>query len=59
MSITNTILVVDDDPSIVELMRDFLENDNFQVVTAYDTSEAWELFQQRAVDCIVLKRSQR
>ncbi|MFC5652567.1 response regulator transcription factor [Paenibacillus solisilvae] len=54
MSVLNTILVVDDDPSIVELMRDFLENDNFQVITACDTSEAWVLFQQSPVHCIVL-----
>ncbi|RCW48009.1 response regulator transcription factor [Paenibacillus prosopidis] len=54
MSVLNTILVVDDDPSIVELLRDFLENDNFQVITACDTSEAWALFQQSPVHCIVL-----
>lgn len=54
MSLFNTILVVDDDPSIVELLRDFLENDHFQVVTANDTTEAWTLFQQNTVHCIVL-----
>lgn len=54
MSLFNTILVVDDDPSIVELLSDFLENDHFQVVTANDTSEAWTLFQQNTVHCIVL-----
>lgn len=54
MSLFNTILVVDDDPSIVELLSDFLENDHFQVVTANDTTEAWTLFQQNTVHCIVL-----
>lgn len=54
MSVLNTILVVDDDPSIVELLKDFLENDNFQVITAGDTAEAWALFQQSPVHCIVL-----
>jgi DNA-binding response OmpR family regulator len=54
MSLLNTILVVDDDLSIVELLRDFLENDHFQVITACDTSEAWSLFQQGPVHCIVL-----
>lgn len=54
MSLFNTILVVDDDPSIVELLRDFLENDHFQVVTANDTTEAWTLFQQNTLHCIVL-----
>ncbi|WP_139999778.1 response regulator transcription factor [Paenibacillus paridis] len=50
----NTILVVDDDLSIVELLRDFLENDHFHVLTACDASEAWTLFQQNTVHCIVL-----
>ncbi|MDQ0115173.1 response regulator transcription factor [Paenibacillus harenae] len=54
MGVFNTILVVDDDPSIVELLRDFLENDDFHVITACDTSEAWALFQQIPVHCIVL-----
>ncbi|MGG1554295.1 response regulator transcription factor [Paenibacillus ferrarius] len=54
MSDFNTILVVDDDQSIVELLRDFLENDNFRVVTANDTAQAWTLFQQHAVHCIIL-----
>lgn len=48
------ILVVDDDPSIVELMRDFLENDHFQVVTATDAAQAWTVFHQSKVDCMIL-----
>ncbi|MFD0713188.1 response regulator transcription factor [Paenibacillus sp. GCM10027626] len=54
MSLLNTILVVDDDQSIVELLRDFLENENFKVLTACDTSEAWALFEQNSIHCIVL-----
>ena len=54
MSGFNTILVVDDDQSIVELLRDFLENDNFKVVTANDAAQAWTLFQQHAVHGIIL-----
>ncbi|OMF21795.1 DNA-binding response regulator [Paenibacillus sp. FSL H8-0548] len=54
MSVMQTILVVDDDLSIVELLRDFLENDNFQVITACDSSEAWALFEQSTVHCIIL-----
>jgi len=54
VSALHTILVVDDDQSIVELLRDFFENDNFQVITAGDTVEAWSLFQQRTVHCIIL-----
>ncbi|MCM2535654.1 response regulator transcription factor [Neobacillus pocheonensis] len=49
-----TVLVVDDDNSIVDLMRDFLENGGFQVESAYDTSQAITLLQQKQVDCIIL-----
>ncbi|WP_425430051.1 response regulator transcription factor [Cohnella massiliensis] len=48
-----TVLVVDDDRSIVELMRDFLENDGFRVMTAFDAEEALALFREAAVDCLV------
>lgn len=55
MNGTSTILVVDDDPSIAELLKDFLEHEQqFQVFTACDASEAWTLFRKNAVDCIVL-----
>lgn len=54
MSDLPTILVVDDDPSIVELLRDFLENDNFNVITAYDSAQAWAAFEQGAIDCMIL-----
>lgn len=48
------ILIVDDDQSIVELLRDFLENDHFQVVTANDAEQAWTAFQHNTVHCIIL-----
>lgn len=54
MSVSKTILVVDDDQDIVELLRDFLENDHFQVKTACDTAQAWDIFKESSVHCIVL-----
>jgi len=54
MSEGSTILAVDDDQSIVELLRDFLEFENFHVITACDTVQAWSLFQQSSIHCIVL-----
>ncbi|NEU60169.1 response regulator transcription factor [Paenibacillus sp. ALJ109b] len=54
MSMYHTILVVDDDQSIVELLMDFLENDQFHVKTACDTEQAWAILQQHSIDCIVL-----
>ncbi|ANS74453.1 two-component system response regulator [Paenibacillus yonginensis] len=54
MYISNTILVVDDDPSIVDLLRDFLEHEGFAVLTAGDANEAWRLFKQHSIQGIVL-----
>ncbi|MFK7691858.1 response regulator transcription factor [Paenibacillus sp. HJGM_3] len=49
-----TVLVVDDDQSIVELLRDFLENERFQVVMANDATQAWTEFQRNPIHCIIL-----
>lgn len=49
-----TVLVVDDDQSIVELLRDFLENDHFKVITVNDGAQALAAFQQHTVHCIIL-----
>ena len=54
MGESHTILVVDDDQSIVELLRDFLENDGFHVKMAYDAAQAQAIFQQSTIHCIVL-----
>ncbi|WP_214625922.1 response regulator transcription factor [Paenibacillus agaridevorans] len=54
MRLMPTVLVVDDDSSIVELIKDFLENEKFEVMTACDAAEAWRIFQQQAIDCLVL-----
>ncbi|MCQ6268602.1 response regulator transcription factor [Fictibacillus sp. WQ 8-8] len=50
----HTILVVDDDKSIVELLRDFLENDGFNVKIAYDTTQALALLNKGIIHCIIL-----
>jgi len=50
----NTILVVDDDKSIVDLLRDISENEGFNVNTANDTNQALVLLEQNTIDCIVL-----
>lgn len=54
MSEATTILIVDDDRSIVELLRDFFEYENFRVITASDPAEAWDMFERQAVHCMVL-----
>jgi len=49
-----TILVVDDDPAIAELMRDFLEADGFRVEIAGDARAAQTVLAARRVDCLLL-----
>lgn len=49
-----TVLVVDDDESIAELLRDFLENDGFRVRTADSAERALAELSERPVDCLVL-----
>ncbi len=51
---TRTVLVVDDDQSIVDLMRDFLEADGFHVVGAHDAEQAWAVLEDGQVDCVLL-----
>lgn len=49
-----TVLVVDDDKTIVQLMRDFLEAEGFRVETALDVPSAESVLERTAVDCILL-----
>jgi DNA-binding response OmpR family regulator len=54
METVPTILVVDDDAAIAELMRDFLEADGFRVAIAGDAWAAQKLLETRRVDCLLL-----
>ncbi|BFH68237.1 MAG: response regulator transcription factor [Paenibacillus dendritiformis] len=49
-----TILIADDEPEIVELLRVFLERDRFRVLEAADGREAWELMRAHPVDLAIL-----
>jgi DNA-binding response OmpR family regulator len=48
------ILVVDDDPAITELLRDFLEAADYAVVTAADAALALAAFVHQPIACVVL-----
>lgn len=54
MTDRQTILVVDDDPQIVRLVRSYLEQAGFHVEVAYDGDEAWRLIRQLHPDLVVL-----
>jgi DNA-binding response OmpR family regulator len=49
-----TVLVVDDEEDIVDLMRDFLEAEGYAVLAAYDGSAALHLLESSEVDCVLL-----
>ncbi len=48
------VLVVDDDPDVVEAVSMKLESRNFRVAKAYDGVEAWDRIRQEKPDLIVL-----
>ena len=48
------ILVVDDETKIVDLVRLYLERDDYQVVTAGDGQRALEIFRKEKPDLVVL-----
>ena len=48
------ILVVDDDPDLVEAISMKLESKNYRVAKAYDGIEAWDKVQEERPDLIIL-----
>ena len=54
MSDEQLILVVDDDPDLVESISMKLESGNFRVNKAYDGIEAWDKIKEERPDLIVL-----
>ena len=54
MEITPTVLVADDDEGIVEVLRDFLAVDGFDVLTAGNGPAALALLAHAQVDCVLL-----
>jgi two-component system, OmpR family, alkaline phosphatase synthesis response regulator PhoP len=54
MSDKQLVLVVDDDPDLVESVSMKLESENFNVAKAYDGVEAWDKIKQERPDLIIL-----
>lgn len=49
-----TVLLVDDDRDIVEMLKLFLEKEGLRVMEAYDGIEAWTRIRQEKIDLAVL-----
>jgi len=54
VSMEPTVLVVEDEPDIVALLRDFLGVAGFGVLTAGDAATAVETLEEQRVDCVLL-----
>lgn len=52
--VRETILVVDDDPEIVNVLRSRLEKEGYAVLTAYSGQSALQRIQNERPDCVVL-----
>lgn len=50
----NKVLIVDDDPHIVELIKLYFEKENFLTVTANNGKQALELFKSEAPSIVIL-----
>jgi DNA-binding response OmpR family regulator len=48
------IMIVDDEPNLVELVRAILESENFEVITAYNGQEALEKLETVKPDLIII-----
>ena len=54
MSQKQLVLVVDDDPDLVESVSMKLESENFNVAKAYDGEEAWDKIKEERPALIIL-----
>lgn len=52
--IEKKILIVDDEPKIVDVVKAYLENSNYQVFTAFDGEQALKQFEKIHPDLIIL-----
>lgn len=51
---SKTILIVEDEPILREVMRDYLLHEGYEVLEAIDGKQALSLFEERDVDLIIL-----
>lgn len=49
-----TVLLVDDDAAVVEMVRDRLHFEGYRVLTAYSAEEGLRIAMRRAVDLVIL-----
>lgn len=52
--VNRTVLLVDDEPEIVELLRLFLEKEGLRIFEAHDGEEAWKMIRENKIDLAVI-----
>ena len=50
----NLILVVEDEKNISDVIKAYLEKENYKVITAFDGEQAIEIFKSNNVDLVIL-----
>src|SRR5574344_1855572 len=50
----NRILIVEDEPTILRVIKTYFEKNNYEVYTAIDGEKALEVYKETVVDIIVL-----
>lgn len=49
-----TILIIDDDPKMLELLKHYLRDEQVNVICALDGEEGLELFDSNSVDLVII-----
>ncbi|ERI09448.1 response regulator transcription factor [Aneurinibacillus aneurinilyticus] len=51
---SKTILIADDEPEIIELLKLFLERESYRIIEAYDGEQAWNYIRQHPIDLAII-----
>ena len=54
MAKPKTVIIIDDDPDVVEAIKAILESAGYGVATALEAEEGLERIRQGGIDCIIL-----
>lgn len=54
MQMNRTILIVDDQPEIVELLGLYLEKENYRILEAFDGREALQIIERESIDLMLV-----
>ena len=50
---TTNLLVVDDEPNLVDLLQEMLENEGYNLISAYSVAEARSVIHRQNIDIVL------